>query len=1033
VNLSAPFIHRPVATTLLVVGIALAGAIGYAFLPVSPLPQVEFPTISVSAGLPGASPDTMASSVATPLERQFGRIAGVTEMTSSSSLGSTNIALQFDLSRNIDAAARDVQAAINAARGQLPANLPNNPSYRKVNPADAPIMLLAMTSDLYDRARIYDMASSVLQQKLAQVPGVGQVTVGGGALPAVRVELNPMALNSRGLGLEDVRTFLTSANANRPKGEVADVNRVWSLSTTDQLLKAAEYRSLVVSYKNGAAVRLADIAEVTDSVEDIRTAGLANGKPAVILIIFRQPGANIIDTVDHVRALLPQLRAEIPPAINLSVLIDATRTIRASVRDVEITLCIAISLVILVVFLFLRNVRSTFIPSVAVPISLIGTFGVMYLLGYSIDNLSLMALTVATGFVVDDAIVVIENITRHLEAGMQPMEAALLGAQEIGFTVISISLSLVAVFIPILLMGGIVGRLFREFAVTLSVAIGVSLVVSLTATPMMCAKLLRAHDSERHGRAYRASERAFAWILSHYERSLTWVLRHQGVTLLVTIGTMVGTVMLYVKVDKGFFPQQDTGRLNGSIVADQDTSFQAMRAKLAVLVNTLQQDPAVESATGFVGGTVNTGRVFASLKDRDKRNVSADQVIARLRGKLASVPGATLFLQPVQDVRVGGRGGAAQYQYTLQGDDPRDLFEWAPRVYQTLRKLKQLADVNSDQQNKGLQAALTIDRDTASRLGITPQMIDNTLYDAFGQRPVSTMYTQLNQYHVIMEVAPQFWQDPESLKHIYVRSTSGAMVPLAAFTRFGPSTAPLTVNHQGQFPSVTISFNLPVGIALGTAVDAIKAAETEMRLPASIRGKFQGTAQAFQASLANEWILITAAVFAVYIVLGILYESLLHPVTILSTIPSAGVGALLALLAFHIELSVIALIGIILLIGIVKKNAILMIDFAIAAERNEGKSPEVAIFQACMLRFRPITMTTMAALFGGLPLALGGGTGSELRRPLGIAIVGGLIFSQMLTLFTTPVVYLYLDRLHLWWQALRGRTNRRILPAVERT
>jgi len=830
-----------------------------------------------------------------------------------------------------------------------------------------------------------------------------------------------------------VRTFLTSANANRPKGEVADVNRAWSLSATDQLLKAAEYRSLVVSYKNGAAVRLADIAEVTDSVEDIRTAGLANGKPAVILIIFRQPGANIIDTVDHVRALLPQLRAEIPPAINLSVLIDATRTIRASVRDVEITLCIAISLVILVVFLFLRNVRSTFIPSVAVPISLIGTFGVMYLLGYSIDNLSLMALTVATGFVVDDAIVVIENITRHLEAGMQPMEAALLGAQEIGFTVISISLSLVAVFIPILLMGGIVGRLFREFAVTLSVAIGVSLVVSLTATPMMCAKLLRAHDSERHGRAYRASERAFAWILSHYERSLTWVLRHQGVTLLVTIGTMVGTVMLYVKVDKGFFPQQDTGRLNGSIVADQDTSFQAMRAKLAVLVNTLQQDPAVESATGFVGGTVNTGRVFASLKDRDKRNVSADQVIARLRGKLASVPGATLFLQPVQDVRVGGRGGAAQYQYTLQGDDPRDLFEWAPRVYQTLRKLKQLADVNSDQQNKGLQAALTIDRDTASRLGITPQMIDNTLYDAFGQRPVSTMYTQLNQYHVIMEVAPQFWQDPESLKHIYVRSTSGAMVPLAAFTRFGPSTAPLTVNHQGQFPSVTISFNLPVGIALGTAVDAIKAAETEMRLPASIRGKFQGTAQAFQASLANEWILITAAVFAVYIVLGILYESLLHPVTILSTIPSAGVGALLALLAFHIELSVIALIGIILLIGIVKKNAILMIDFAIAAERNEGKSPEVAIFQACMLRFRPITMTTMAALFGGLPLALGGGTGSELRRPLGIAIVGGLIFSQMLTLFTTPVVYLYLDRLHLWWQALRGRTNRRILPAVERT
>jgi multidrug efflux pump len=1033
VNLSAPFIHRPVATTLLVVGIALAGAIGYAFLPVSPLPQVEFPTINVSAGLPGASPDTMASSVATPLERQFGRIAGVTEMTSSSSLGSTNIALQFDLSRNIDAAARDVQAAINAARGQLPANLPNNPSYRKVNPADAPIMLLAMTSDLYDRARIYDMASSVLQQKLAQVPGVGQVMVSGGSLPAVRVELNPMALNSRGLGLEDVRTFLSTANANRPKGEVADVNRVWSLSTTDQLLKAAEYRPLVVSYKNGAAVRLSDIAEVTDSNEDIRTTGLANGKPAVTLMIFRQPGANIIDTVDHVRAMLPQLRAEIPPAINLSVLIDATRTIRASVRDVEITLCIAISLVILVVFLFLRNVRSTFIPSVAVPISLVGTFGVMYLLGYSIDNLSLMALTVATGFVVDDAIVVIENITRHLEAGMQPMEAALLGAQEIGFTVLSISLSLVAVFIPILLMGGIVGRLLREFAVTLSVAIGVSLVVSLTATPMMCAKLLRPHDTERHGGLYRASERAFAWILSHYERALTWVLRHHVATFLVTVGTMVATIALYWIAPRSFFPQQDTGRLNGSIVADQDTSFQAMRAKLTTLMETLGQDPAVENASGFVGGTVNTGRVFVGLKDRNERDVSADQVIARLRGKLASVPGATLYLQPVQDVRVGGRGAAAQYQYTLQGDDPRELFEWAPRVYAMLRKLKQLADVNSDQQNKGLQAALTIDRSTASRLGITPQMIDNTLYDAFGQRPVSTMYTQLNQYHVIMEVAPQFWQDPESLKQIYVKSTSGALVPLAAFTHFGPSTAPLTVNHQGQFPSVTISFNLPVGIALGTAEDAIKAAAAEMGLPSGIRGRFQGTAQAFEASLANEWILIAAAVLAVYIVLGMLYESLIHPITILSTIPSAGVGALLALRAFNTDLSVIALIGIILLIGIVKKNAILMIDFAIAAERNDGKSPEVAIFQACMLRFRPITMTTMAALFGGLPLALGGGTGSELRRPLGIAIVGGLIFSQMLTLFTTPVVYLYLDRLRLWWKAFRRQLTSRTVPAVEGT
>ena len=1032
-NLSAPFIHRPVATTLLIVGIALAGATGYIFLPVSPLPQVEFPTVSVSAGLPGASPETMASSVATPLERQFGRIAGVTEMTSSSSQGSTSITLQFDLNRNIDAAARDVQAAINAARGQLPANLPNNPSYRKVNPADAPIMLLALTSDLFDRGRMYDIASSILQQKLAQLQGVGQVSVGGGASPAVRVELNPTALNNNGLALEDVRAVLASANANRPKGELADVNHAWSLSTTDQLLKAAEYRTLVVRYQNGAAVRLGDVADVTDSVEDVRTAGLANGKPAVSLMVFRQPGANIIETVDRIRATLPQLRAEIPPAIDLSVLIDATRTIRASVRDVEITLCIAISLVILVVFLFLRDVRSTLIPSVAVPISLIGTFGVMYLLGYSIDNLSLMALTVATGFVVDDAIVVIENITRHMEAGMQPMAAALLGAREIGFTVISISLSLVAVFTPILLMGGIVGRLFREFAVTLSVAIGVSLVVSLTATPMMCARLLRPQDRQRHGRVYRASERAFTWILGRYEHGLHWVLRHQLVTLLATLATMAGTVVLYIVVPKGFFPQQDTGRINGSIVADQDTSFQAMRAKLTALMDAVRQDPAVESSTGFVGGTVNTGRVFVGLKAKGERDATADQVIARLRGKLARVPGATLSLQPAQDVNVGGRRAAAQYQYTLQGDDPKELFEWAPRVYETLRGLKQLVDVNSDQQNRGLQAALTIDRSTASRLGISPQMIDDTLYDAFGQRPVSTMYTQLNQYHVIMEVDRQFWQNPEGLKQIYVRSNQGAMVPLAAFTRYEPHTAPLTVNHQGQFPSVTISFNLPVGVALGTAVDAINAAQTEMRLPASIRGKFQGTAQAFQASLANEWILILAAVLAVYIVLGVLYESLIHPVTIISTLPSAGVGALLALLAFRTELSLIAFIGIILLIGIVKKNAILMIDFAIAAERNEGKSPEAAIFQACILRFRPITMTTMAAMLGGLPLAIGGGTGSELRRPLGIAIVGGLLFSQMLTLFTTPVVYLYLDRMRLRWKAFRRHLVRSSAPTVEGT
>jgi multidrug efflux pump len=1030
-SLSSPFIHRPVATTLMVVAIALAGAIGYRFLPVSPLPQVDFPTISVSAGLPGASPETMASSVATPLERQFGRIAGVTEMTSTSSLGSTNVTLQFDLNRNIDAAARDVQAAINAARGQLPANLPNNPWYRKVNPADAPIMLISLTSDLVERPRMYDIASTVLQQKLAQVQGVGQVYVGGGALPAVRVELNPTALNNAGLALEDVRTALSSANANRPKGEVADIHRVWSLSSNDQLLKAAEYRQLVVSYRDGAAVRLADIADVTDSVEDVRTMGLSNGKPAIIIIVFRQPGANIIETVDGVRAVLPQLQASIPPSVKLNLLIDSTRTIRASVRDVEITLCISIALVILVVFVFLRSARSTLIPSVAVPISLVGTFGVMYLLGYSIDNLSLMALTVATGFVVDDAIVVIENITRHLEAGMQPMEAALVGAKEIGFTVVSMSCSLVAVFIPILLMGGIVGRLFREFAVTLSVAIGVSLVVSLTATPMMCATLLRPHGEEKHGRFYLASERGFAWIMGRYERALGWVLRHQPLTLAVTLGTMAATIVLYAKVPKGFFPQQDTGRMMGQIVADQDTSFQAMQAKLGEFVKTMVQDPAVDSANGFLGGTVNTGRMFVSLKDRSERNVTGDQVIARLRGKLARVPGATLYLQSVQDIRIGGRSSATQYQYTLQGDNSDELFEWAPRVLGQLRSLKELADVNSDQQNKGLQAALTIDRGTASRLGITPKMLDNTLYDAFGQRQVSTMYTQLNQYHVIMEAAPPFWQNPEGLKDIYLPASGGGMVPLAAFTKYAPNTAPLQVNHQGQFPAVTLSFNLPLGVSLGSAVDAIQRAEAEMRLPATIRGSFQGTAQAFQASLASEPVLIAAALLAVYIVLGVLYESLIHPLTIISTLPSAGVGALLALLVFHTELSVIALIGIILLIGIVKKNAILMIDFAIEAERKEGKTPEQAIFQACLLRFRPITMTTMAALLGGLPLAIGGGTGSELRRPLGIAIVGGLIFSQMLTLFTTPVVYLYLDRFRLRLGKLRRKYARKPAPTVE--
>jgi multidrug efflux pump len=1032
VSLSELFIRRPIATTLLTVAVALAGAIAYTLLPVSPLPQVEFPTINVNANLPGASPETMASSVATPLERQFGRIAGVNEMTSSSGLGSTNITLQFDLNRNIDAAARDVQAAINAARGQLPANLPNNPNYRKSNPSDAPIMLLSLTSEIVERARMYDLGSSILQQRLAQVEGVGQVNVGGGALPAVRVDVNPMALNHNGLSMEDVRTVLAAANANRPKGSVAGAGQTWSITTSDQLLKAADYIPLVVSYHDGAALRLGDVASVTDSVEDIRSGGLSNGKPAIIIIIFRQPGANIIETVDRIRALLPQFQASIPPTVKLSVVIDATRTIRASVRDVQITLIVSILLVILVVFAFLRSVRSTLIPAVAVPVSLIGTFAVMYLFGYSLDNLSLMALTVATGFVVDDAIVVVENVTRHLEQGMEPFEAALLGAREIGFTVLSISLSLIAVFIPILLMGGIVGRLFREFAVTLSVAIAVSLVVSLTTTPMMCARLLKApKDEGAHGRLFRMSERLFAAVLHRYERALHWVEDHQPLTMAVTLATMAATVWLYTVVPKGFFPQQDTGRLNGSIQADQDTSFQAMQKKLAAFVTTVSEDPAVESATGFIGGgTASSGRMFVALKAPGERE-RVDLVIARLRGKLAHVPGASLFLSPVQDVRVGGRLGGAQYQYTLQADDAKELFSWAPRIVRAFRQLKELTDVNSDQQDKGLQASLVIDRPTASRLGITPQAIDATLYDAFGQRPVSTMYTSLNQYHVVLEVDPVFWQNPTGLRSVYVKGNDGMLVPLSAFTHYETSTAPLTVNHSGQFPSVTISFNLPPGVALGQAVDAINAAETEMRLPATIRGNFSGTAQAFQESLAGEPILIAAALLTVYIVLGVLYESLIHPITILSTLPSAGVGALLALILTHNELSVMALIGIILLIGIVKKNAILMIDFAIEAERREGLTPEDAIFKACLLRFRPITMTTMAALLGGLPLALGVGTGSELRRPLGIAIVGGLVFSQMLTLFTTPVVYLYLDRFRLRLARLRGRPRRPDRPAGE--
>jgi len=1031
VNISGPFIRRPVATSLLTLALALAGIIGFRLLPVAPLPQVEFPTISVAAALPGASPETMASAVAMPLERQFGRIAGVTDMTSTSYLGSTAIVLQFDLGRNIDGAARDVQAAINAARGQLPSNLPNNPQYRKVNPADSPIIILSVTSETIDTARMYDAASSILQQKLSQVEGVGQVFVGGSSLPAVRAELNPTALNKYGIGLDQVRTALSAANANHPKGQLADATHAWEISATDQLFKADEYRPLIIAYRHGAPVRLGDVGDVVDSVEDVRTAGLSNGKAAVLLIIFRQPGANIIETVDRVRALLPQLQASIPQAMELAVVMDRTPTIRASIHDVELALLISIALVVLVVFLFLRNVWATVIPGVVVPLSLIATFGVMYLLGYSLDNLSLMALTISTGFVVDDAIVVIENITRYLEQGLRPVEAALRGAREIGFTVLSMSASLIAVFIPLLLMGGIVGRLFREFAVTLSVAVAVSLVVSLTTTPMMCAKFLKSQERQAHGWLYRASGRALELLLHGYETSLSWVLRHTRLTLLVALITVCVNVYLYTIVPKGFFPLQDTGRLMGAIQADQHTSFQAFDRRLHRFMDILLSDPAVDNIVGFTGGnqgTTNTGRLFMALKTLDERKASMDQVMTRLRPKLATVPGASLFLQPVQDVRVGGRLSSAMYQFTLQDDDLKELNDWAPRMLRKLQTLPGVVDVSTDQQDRGLEASLAIDRDTASRLGITSQMIDSALYDAFGQRQVSTTYTQLNQYHVVMEVAPEFWQSPDTLRDIYVRSTNGNEVPLSAFTHFAPSTTALAVNHQGQFPSITLSFNLAPGVALGEAVDAIAAGEREIGLPAGVRASFQGTAQAFQASLANEPLLILAALVAVYIVLGILYESYIHPLTILSTLPSAGVGAILALLLCGTDLSVIALIGIILLIGIVKKNAIMMIDFALEAERKEGKPPEEAIYEACVLRFRPIMMTTLAALFGALPLALGLGTGAELRQPLGITIVGGLIVSQLLTLYTTPVIYLYLDRFSLWFARLRRGHVGRVVP-----
>ena len=1197
-NISAPFIRRPIATVLLTAAVALAGLVAFLQLPTAPLPQVDFPTINVQATLPGASPDIMASAVAAPLERQFAHIAGVTEMTSASYLGTTTITLQFDLSRNIDGAARDVQAAINAARANLPSNLPQNPTYRKVNPADAPILIIALTSDVYSRGQLYDAASTIIQQRLLQIEGVGQVNIGGGALPGVRVEINPTQLNNTGLSLEDVRTTLSQQNANMPKGQLSDERTTADILANDQLLKAKEYAPLIVAYRNGAPVRLSDIASVRDSVENIRAAGYLNGKPAIPVVIFRQPGANIIQTVDRVRAALPSLKASIPAAINMQIVLDRTTTIRASVFEVERTLVIAIMLVVLVVFVFLRSGRATLIPAVVVPTSLIATFGVMYLFGYSLDNLSLTALTISTGFVVDDAIVVIENVSRYLEQGMQPMQAALKGAREVGFTVLSISVSLVAVFTPILLMGGIVGRLFREFAVTLSTAILVSLAISLTTTPMMCARLLRPTRASKKpnevaaantatqrlgysGRIAQLSESVFGWMSESYKRSLQIVLRHPAITLAVLIATIAATGYLFVTVPKGFFPLQDNGTVFGGMQGSQDASFQAMQQAALRVNDTIKIDPAVSSVVTFVGGNgaTNSGFVYVALKPLEERKISSSQVINRLRPKLAGVPGAMTFLQAGQDLRIGGRQSNAQYQYTIQSENLSDLVKWGPIVLAEMRKLAGFTDVNSDQQNAGLQASLSYDRQTAARLGISAQILDDMLYDAFGQRQVSTMFTSLNQYHVVMEVDPQFWQDPEGLNAIYIRpassptptpfsmpgssqlasaltvgttsssptssqpapvtiltptpspgtlpdpnalllaspaptaspgvlsaivssttstpiatatpstitassttavttlqvspspiaiatpastaaslqlipiatpfatpaiaitsstpvanavaSSSGAgassspgptltpVVPLSAVASYEPTTAPIAVNHQGQFPSVTISFNLAGGMALGNAVTAIQQMQQRIGMPSAVHGSFSGTAEAFQASLAGEPFLILAALIAVYIVLGILYESYIHPITILSTLPSASVGALLALMLFHTELSVIAIIGLLLLIGIVKKNAILMVDFALEAERAEKMRPREAIYQACLLRFRPILMTTTAALFGALPLIMSSGMGAELRRPLGIAIVGGLIFSQVLTLYTTPVVYLYFDRLRGWWASRR--------------
>jgi multidrug efflux pump len=1099
-NLSAPFIARPVATTLLTAGILLAGVLGFIKLPVSPLPKVDFPTIQVQASLPGASPDTVSTSVTTPLERRLGAIAGVTEITSTSTVGNSRITLQFDLSRNIDGASRDVQAAINAARADMPSDLRSNPVYRKINPADAPALVLALTSDTIGQGRLYDAASNVLQQRLSQVSGVGQVVLGGSSLPAVRVEINPNALSKYKIGLESVRAGIAAANANTPKGAIEVGDQRWQIYTNDQARTAEEYRDLIIAWRNGAPVRLSDVAEIIDSVEDIRNEGQANGKRSVLVIIYLQPNANIIETVDQVKELLPELQAALPNDVDVTLAADRTTTIRASLKEVERALTASVILVVLVTFVFLRSVRAGLVPSVAVPVSLIGTFGVMYLLGYSLNNLSLMAMTIAAGFVVDDAIIVLENVSRHIEEGMPRLQAARQGAQEVGFTVVSMTLSLIAVFIPILLMGGIVGRLFREFAVTLTIAILISMVISLTTTPMMCAYVLRPPRREGEaekppGRLAVMSERVFGTVQSFYGRTLAWVLRHARFTMLVFLGTVILNIFLYVEIPKGFFPQQDTGRIIGGIRADQSISFQAMRRKFRQFVSIVREDPAVENVVGFTGGfQTNSGFLFASLKPLSQRDVSADRVIARLRTKLAQVAGANLFLQAVQDIRVGGRQSNAQYQFTLQGDSLTELYDWGPKLLTALRRnTSVITDVDSDQQQNGLQVNLTIDRDAAARLGVDTRNISATLYDAFGQRQVSTIYNALNQYHVVMEVSPEYWENPETLKDIWVSTTGGAisgaqataavgtttpatgtpktasltgtgitqldpsqavrnqltnaiavagrgtastgaavsttaetMIPLSQVTRYDFGTTPLAVNHQGLFVATTISFNLAIGKTLSDAVTYVNSTMQEIGVPSSIHGSFQGTARAFQQSLDNQLLMVLAALAAIYIVLGVLYESYIHPITILSTLPSAGIGALLALQVTGLEFSIIAMIGVLLLVGIVKKNAIMMIDVALDRERNQGLEPNEAIYQACLLRFRPILMTTMAAMLGALPLALGFGDGAELRQPLGISIIGGLLVSQVLTLYTTPVIYLYLDRFRRRDRDIHSRLARRM-------